>query len=315
MALNIYSQKWLEKKFEQRVKFDEPMSKHTSLKVGGPADAFIISETRQELSEVISWAEQNSLRWMVIGGGTNLLVKDTGIQGIVVILSGQLATVEIENEDENNYLIKAAAGAKMQSVCRFAIEKGAEGLNFAIGIPGTAGGAVVMNAGTSMGSIENILETVTFLLPNKGVVVLVKDELHFKYRSLALKKNIHTPGKKLPVILEALFRLKKGNRDTIKREAEKIFDSRMKNQPIWLPSAGCFFKNPPTGEPAGKLIELAGLKGAKTGGAKISEKHANYLVNTGNASAEDFLSLMEKIQDTVLKRFNVKLEPEVKIAG
>ncbi len=315
MVLNSKLKKWLEKNFQERVKFDEPMAKHTSLNVGGPADAFVTTENKKELAELIHWAGQNSLNWFVIGSGTNLLVSDSGIRGIVIVLTKELEEVTEKSENDKIYLLKAAAGLKMQSFCRLAIEKGAEGMNFAIGIPGTIGGAIAMNAGTSLGSIEDVIETVTFLLPDKAVVELEKDKLDFRYRELSLKNSVFNNIKRLPVIIEGCFSLTKGSRETIKKEAEQILKARRTKQPTSLPNAGCFFKNPASKEPAGKLIELAGLKGSQVGGAQISEKHANFFVNTGNASAKDFLILMETVKKTVFERFNIKLEPEVKIAG
>ena len=315
MVLNSKLKQWLEKNFQERVKFDEPMANHTSLRVGGPADAFVITENKKELAELIHWAGQNSLNWFVIGGGTNLLVSDSGIRGIAIVLTKELEEVTEKTKNDKTYLLKAAAGLKMQSFCRLAIEKGAKGMNFAIGIPGTIGGAIAMNVGTSLGSMEDVIETVTFLLPDKAVVELEKDKLDFRYRELSLKNSVFNNIKRLPVIIEGCFSLTKGNRETIKKEAEQILKARRTNQPTSLPNAGCFFKNPASEEPAGKLIELAGLKGSQVGGAQISEKHANFIVNTGNASAKDFLILMETVKKTVLQRFNIKLEPEVKIAG
>lgn len=315
MTLDSKLKKWLETTFSERVKFDEPMAKHTSLRVGGPTDAFVMVENKEELSELVRKALESDTKWLVIGAGTNLLVSDSGIQGIVVVLTKSLEELSTPDEDENTFLFKASAGLKIQTFCRLAAEKGARGMNFAIGIPGTVGGAIAMNAGTSLGSMEDVIETVTFLHPEKGIVELEKDELDFRYRELAIRHPIEDATDSLPIILEGGFRLAKGDPRTIKQEADQLLKKRWKNQPVSLPNAGCFFKNPSSTKPAGRLIDLAGLKGFQVGGAKISEKHANFFVNTGNASANDFLTLMETVRTTVFERFNIKLESEVKIAG
>jgi UDP-N-acetylmuramate dehydrogenase len=314
-ALNRKMKQWLEIKFQERVKFDEPMATHTSLKVGGPADAFITTENKEELADLIHWAWQSDLKWFVIGGGTNLLISDRGIRGIVIVLTKELEAVSEKPGNGNTYNFKAAAGVKLQSFCRITVEKGAKGMNFAIGIPGTIGGAIAMNAGTSLGSMKDVVEAVTFLLPDKKVVELKKDKLDFRCGGLALEHGVFENIEVSPVILEGCFHLDRGNREAMKKDAEKIRSARRKSQPTSLPNAGCFFKNPVAGEPAGKLIELAGLKGRQVGGAQISEKHANFMVNTGNASAKDFLTLMETVKKKVFERFHIMLEPEVKIAG
>lgn len=315
MSLNRKMKKWLEIKFQERVKFDEPMARYTSLKVGGPADAFVITENKEELAELLHWAWQNNLNWFVVGGGTNLLIRDSGIRGIVILLTKELEEVTEKPGDGKAYYFAAAAGVKLQSFCRIAVDKGAKGMSFAIGIPGTIGGAIAMNAGTSLGSMQDVIEAVTFLLPDKKVVELKKDKLDFRYRGLNLNNDVFENKKVSPVIIEGCFHLTKGNREAIKKDGEQIRKARRLSQPTTLPNAGCFFKNPVSGESAGKLIELAGLKGSQVGGAKISEKHANFMVNTGNASAKDFLTLMEAVKKKVFERFHIMLEPEVRIAG
>lgn len=315
MSLNRKMKKWLEIKFQERVKFDEPMARYTSLKVGGPADAFVITENKEELAELLHWAWQNNLNWFVVGGGTNLLIRDSGIRGIVILLTKELEEVTEKPGDGKAYYFAAAAGVKLQSFCRIAVDKGAKGMSFAIGIPGTIGGAIAMNAGTSLGSMQDVIEAVTFLLPDKKVVELKKDKLDFRYRGLNLNNDVFENKKVSPVIIEGCFHLTKGNREAIKKDGEQIRKARRLSQPTTLPNAGCFFKNPVSGESAGKLIELAGLKGSQVGGAKISEKHANFMVNTGNASAKDFLALMEAVKKKVFERFHIMLEPEVRIAG
>ena len=314
-SLKAGMKKWLETNFQEQVTFDEPMAQHTSLKVGGPADAFVRVENKNKLAELVHWARHHHIHWFIIGGGTNLLVSDSGIRGIVMVLKKELEEITEQPVGGDAYCFRAGAGAKLQSLCRMAAEKGARGMNFAIGIPGTVGGAIAMNAGTSLGSMKDVVEAVTFLLPDKTIVELKKDRLGFSYRNLSIADDGFDNEEPPPIILEGCFHLARGDKAAIKKEAQKIRDARWQRQPVELPNAGCFFKNPDTGDSAGKLIELAGLKGIQVGGAKVSEKHANFMVNTGDASAKDFIVLMETVKKRVFDRFNIMLEPEVKIAG
>jgi len=314
-SLKARMKKWLETTFREQVAFDEPMARHTSLKVGGPADAFVRVEDKKKLAELVHWAGHNHIHWLIVGGGTNLLISDSGIRGIVIVLTREFEEITEKPAGGGAYCFRAGAGAKLQSLCRMAAEKGAQGMNFAIGIPGTVGGAIAMNAGTSLGSMKDVVEAVSFLLPDKTIVELKKDRLGFNYRSFSIADDGFDNKDTPPVILEGCFHLTRGDKETIKKDAQKIRDARWQHQPTALPNAGCFFKNPESGDTAGKLIELAGLKGIQVGGAKVSEKHANFMVNTGDASAKDFILLMETVKKRVFDRFNIMLEPEVKIAG
>lgn len=314
MPLESDSIKWLTSRFKDSVKFDEPMSRHTHFKVGGPADAFVAPESREDLIQLVTWTDSKGIPLLIIGNGTNLLVKDNGIRGIVVVLAK--CSNKISKKDENNreILITAPAGAKLQELCSFAIKSGIGGMNYAVGIPGTVGGAITMNAGTALGSTEDVLDDVLIMLPDGKTERIKKSEIDFSYRNLSFGKKINI-YKGRPVILEGSFRLFSSDAATLKEEAEKILSMRRKKQPVSFPSAGSFFKNPVQGKAAGRLIEKAGLKGKKIGGAQVSEKHANFIINTGGASASDILALMEFVQETVFKTFNIKLEPEVKIVG
>jgi UDP-N-acetylmuramate dehydrogenase len=207
------------------------------------------------------------------------------------------------------------AGVRMQVLCRFALEHGLAGLNFALGIPGTVGGGIMMNAGTAYSWIENVLEAVTVLLPNGQIQEITRDRLKFSYRNLSLNMGLNQEFQAHPVIIDGSFCLHPADPVKLKAEAKKILKMRIKRQPIGYPSAGCFFKNPADGKTAGQLIDLAGLKGKAIGGAEVSSKHANFLVNTGQATAADFLALMEFVHETVLKMFDIDLESEVKIVG
>lgn len=315
MALDPDTKEWLVKVFGSNVRFDESMSRHTSLGVGGPAEAFVVPENHDELVELINWSRQKALPYLVIGDGTNLLVKDSGLSGIVIVLTKCLKTITQLDKGDSSVTVTAMAGVRMQTLCRFAIEHGLEGMNFALGIPGTVGGGIMMNAGTDRGSIEDVLDSIKVLLPMGMIKTIGKDELNFGYRELSFSQGKTDVYQGQPIILDGSFRLHLKDSGELKKEAELILKNRRKSQPTGGLSAGCFFKNPESGKTAGELIELAGLKGKRKGGAQISPKHANFIINTGQASASDFLALMELVQETVITMFNIDLKPEVKIVG
>jgi len=314
MSLDTDSIKWLKSRFKDSVKFDEPMSRHTHFKVGGPADAFVAPESIEDLTQIVIWTDGKGIPLLIIGDGTNLLVKDNGIRGIVVVLAKCTKKISKKAEKKREVLITAQAGAKLQELCSFAIKNGLGGMNYAVGIPGTVGGAITMNAGTSHGSTGDVLDDVLIMLPDGQNRRIKKTEIDFSYRNLSFRKNINI-DKGRPIILEGSFRLFPSDATMLKEKAEEILRMRRKKQPVSLPSAGSFFKNPAQGKAAGRLIEKAGLKGKKIGGAQVSEKHANFIINTGGSSASDILALMEFVQKTVFKTFNIELEPEVKIVG
>jgi len=314
MPLDTDSKKWLKSHFKDSVKFDEPMSRHTHFKVGGPADAFIVPESREALKQLVIWTDSKGIPLLIIGNGTNLLVKDNGIRGIVIVLAKCPKKISKKAEKNREVIVTAPAGAKLLELCSFAIKSGLGGMNYAVGIPGTVGGAITMNAGTAHGSTEGVLDNVLIMLPDGKTTRVKKTEIDFSYRNLSFGKDINI-YKGRPIILEGSFRLYPFDAATLKKEAEEILRMRSKKQPVSFPSAGSFFKNPEQGKAAGRLIEKAGLKGKKLGGAQVSEKHANFIINTGDASASDILELMEFVQETVFKTFNIELEPEVKIVG
>jgi len=314
MSLEPDSIQWLKSRFKDSVQFDEPMSRHTHFKVGGPADAFITPESLEDLAQLVIWAGSKGIPLLIIGDGTNLLVKDNGIRGVVIILAKFTKKISKKAEKGREVIVTAPSGAKLRELCSFAIKSSLGGMNYAIGIPGTVGGAITMNAGTVHGSTEGVLNDVLLMLPDGQKKRIKKTEIEFSYRNLSFGKEIKT-DQGLPIILEGSFRLYPFDAAKLKREAEKILKMRNKKQPLSFPSAGSFFKNPEQEKAAGRLIEKAGLKGKKIGGAQISEKHANFIINTGNATASDILELMELIQETVFNFFNIELEPEVKIVG
>jgi len=296
-----------------KVAFDEPMAAHTWFRLGGPADVYVAPESADELISLIKWLAAENVFYVVIGGGSNLLVRDKGIRGVVIDTSAGIKGVSVNDEGAAATGVRAMAGEHLNRLCRFAIDRGLSGLNFAIGIPGTVGGAVMMNAGTPRGAMENVLVQVTVLFPDGRVEVLSEASLEFEYRGLKLPE--HAAASPSPVILDASFQLYPANRDKLAAEAEALLKQRQAVQPKGGASAGCFFKNPETGEPAGALIDRAGMKGVSYGDAQVSEVHANFILNRGRASAADILQLMEKVQAAVYEKFQVLLDPEVRIVG
>lgn len=314
-ALDATAKKWLQQTFGSAVVFDEPMSRHTYFRVGGPADALVSPKTLDGLLELAGWSRANSIPTMVIGGGTNLLVRDGGVRGVVVSIGKCLDRIHHAKTAGPEVRVTAGAGARMASLCRYAVNQGFKGMNFATGIPGTVGGAIVMNAGTRHGCVGDVLAAVTILAPGLRRVRMERAALNFGYRALDWTADMSDPAAGLPIILEADFRLARADRRTVAEEADRFWSERKSSQPVHEPSAGCFFKNPATGRTAGQLIDMAGLKGRRSGGATVSTEHANFIVNKGNATARDILELRDIIQKTVFERFQVTLETEVKIVG
>jgi UDP-N-acetylmuramate dehydrogenase len=315
MLLDQDSRNRLKNLFGSCVGFDEPMSRHTYFRVGGPAEAFIAPESIEQLAEIIIWSRDKGIPYIVIGDGSNLLVKDNGIPGIVILLTKCLNGIFCSGKETEPVIVTAMAGVRIQTLCRFAIEEGLSGINFALGIPGTVGGAIMMNAGTSYGSVSDILDSVNVMISSGAMLKITKDEMAFSYRKLSWNKNLTDQYEGEPIIIDGCFRLCRSDPALLKKEAGRILKKRRENQPAEMPSAGCFFKNPPAGKTAGQLIDMAGLKGTRIGGAEISAKHANFIVNTGKASASDIFELMQLVQKKVFDRFNINLEPEVKIVG
>ena len=315
MSLNREANNWLRHRCGQNVKFDEPMSKHTYFRIGGPVDAFVVPQRRKDLIDLIIWAGQTQQPYIVIGDGSNLLVRDAGIRGLVIVLTKCLNKISGLDSGDDTTIISAMAGARLQALCKFAIESGLEGMNFAIGIPGTIGGGIMMNAGTAAGSMEDVLDSIEVLLPGGELLAIERGQLVFRYRNLSLKNAALNGDLEKTIILEGRFQMRPSDARYLKKEAQEMWNKRRMAQPSNYASAGCFFKNPASGKTAGELIELAGLKGKRVGGAEVSSKHANFIINTDNATAADVMALMEIVQETVSQTFNIELKPEVKIVG
>lgn len=309
------SRKCLTGIFGKRIKFDEPMCDHTSFHTGGPADAFVLPESIEELTNLVSWCTDRELPYFIIGGGTNLLVRDKGIRGVVISLKDCLNLILVQGREGDKVFVKAMAGARLGSLCAFAVTRGFADMNFALGIPGTIGGSIVMNAGTLAGSIADVIDSVEIMFSDGVTKVFKKERIKFDYRKLLLKGEKGHYSLQHGIILGGHFKLCIRDSGKLKKDAKTILLNRKKSQPIFYPSAGCFFRNPLSGKTAGELVDMSGLKGVVRGGAQVSEKHANFIVNRNNASASDILQLAEYVREKVLQRFNVDLKPEVKIIG
>ena len=278
---------------------DEPMSKHTTFRVGGPCDIFVSVADVKEAEEVIRLLSVNEVPYFIIGNGSNLLVCDEGYRGVIVEIGKNFSDITIEGTT-----VTAQAGALLVKVANESYKAGLTGLEFASGIPGTIGGGVFMNAGAYGGELKDVVKTVTVLDMSTGSVIDIPGEqMDFSYR--------HSIAKEKPyLILKAVMELSDGDKELIKARMDELKEQRTTKQPLEYPSAGSTFKRP-EGYFAGKLIQDAGLKGYSVGGAMVSEKHSGFVVNTGNATAGDVTTLIEDVQRIVNEKFGVMLEPEV----
>ena len=280
---------------------NELMKNHTSFKIGGPADEFCQVTSAEEIQELICYAKEKNIPYTIIGNGSNLLVSDKGIRGLVIKIAKGFDSAEVSDTK-----ITASAGILLSKLAKVALANSLSGLEFASGIPGTLGGAVYMNAGAYGGEIRDVVKSVTYLEDGK-IKTADKEELGFGYR----KSRFSDSG---CIILSAELELKAGDKDKISEKMEDFKERRCSKQPLSMPSAGSTFKRP-EGYFAGKLIEDAGLKGFGIGGAMVSEKHSGFVVIQGGATARDVLNLIEHIQKTVYEKFGVTLDTEVKMLG
>ena len=241
-------------------------------------------------------------------------MKDNGIRGLVICLAGIKGKIEAVQKDKTNIFVTASSGRLLSSLGRFALENGLEGLNFTAGIPGTVGGAVMMNSSAGKGKISDVISCLEVLAPAGGVKILGKKDIVFSSKGL-VAQVLEVENSYKPVVLKATFKLKKGDKKKLRAQWNEILNKRNSSQPVSLPSAGCFFKNPEPGISAGMLIDRAGLKGERCGNAMVSEKHANFIVNLGGARAIDILRLKKRVEEKVFDFFSIHLETEVKIEG
>ena len=306
------ARQWLSNLLGPAVRFNETLAKHTTFRIGGPADAFAEPEHESQLTQVIQWAQHNKIPWWVMGGGSNLLVRDHGIRGVVIRLS---AMTDVQWEVEHSAVhLTAGAGLPTKQMCALALRYGWRGMNFALGIPGTLGGAILMNAGTAQGCMADVLTAVTVITAAGKKRRVTRDQLQFQYRGLQWPGSVEDK-KRQAIVLAAELKLAMADRDNIRRQARGLMQARVQRQGKRRPCAGSFFKNPSTDLPAGRLIDQAGLKGVRIGDAQVSRRHANFIVNRGHATAEEVLRLMDRIQKRVKAEFGIDLTPEVCIVG
>lgn len=277
---------------------DEPMDKHTTFRVGGSADCFVEIGTVEELSAIIRYLKQTERNYIVLGNGSNVLVGDKGFRGVVLHMGNRFSNIVVDGT-----AIKAQAGAMLAVVAKTAAKHSLTGLEFAAGIPGTIGGAVVMNAGAYDGEMKQVVKSVTVLSENGEVMVLSKETMNFGYRTSVIKNRPF-------IVLETELVLQEGDVSEIETKMTDFNEKRRSKQPLEFPSAGSTFKRP-DGYFAGKLIMDAGMRGFCIGGAQVSERHCGFIINKGNATAADISELMDEVTERVKERFFVTLEPEV----
>lgn len=284
-----------------RACFDEPLKKHTSFKIGGNAKLFVVPESDSALSLLLKKCNEDGVRTLILGNGSNMLVSDEGIDAVVILMLREAGEIKLLDETT----VYCDAGVSLTRLCRFALENSLSGLEFAFGIPGSVGGAVYMNAGAYGGEIKDVITKCDYLTPDGDCCSMEAKDMALGYRTSIFNKNNC-------VITGAYFSLKKDSPDLIKDRMNDFLSRRKDKQPLEYPSAGSTFKRP-EGYFAGALIEQSGLKGYSIGGAQVSEKHAGFVINKGNATAKDVVSLVEYIKKKVKEDSGVDLEPEIKI--
>lgn len=288
----------------QQIKKDEPMCKHTSLKIGGNADIFIVIKEEQALKYIMQVAKQHHISTTFIGNGTNLLVKDNGIRGIVAQIG--IEQIQIEKQEQNAKVI-LGAGVKNAILAQMLLKEEIAGFEFAAGIPGTIGGAIYMNAGAYGSQMQDIVKEVTYMDENTTQYTISNEACKFAYRTSMFQNNHF-------IITKVVLELPYGNKDQIKQKMEENKIARMEKQPYQMPSAGSSFKRGKDFITA-KLIDECGLKGYQIGGAQVSTKHAGFIVNTGGATAKDVIELIKQVQKMVLEKCEKQIELEIKIIG
>jgi len=282
----------------EHIRMQEPMSKHTTFRVGGPAKMLVQVEGTEQLQKIVSYLSRLEEPYIVIGNGSNLLVSDKGYDGVVLKIASGMENIQVRGEK-----IHVQAGALLTKTAMEAAKHGLTGMEFASGIPGCIGGAVVMNAGAYDGEMSHVVESVTVVNQTGELMVLDRNTMEFSYRNSIIKNRPY-------IVAEAVLRLQKGEEAQIRSKMDEFAKLRREKQPLEYPSAGSTFKRP-EGYFAGKLIMDAGLRGYRIGGAQVSEKHCGFLVNVGNATAEDIHELIMVVQETVKEKLHVELETEV----
>ena len=287
---------------EERVLVDEPMKQHTTFRVGGNADYFVMPQSAEEVKNIVALCKEADMPYYILGNGSNLLVGDKGYRGVIIQIYKEMNHIRIDGDK-----VIAQAGALLSRVGTATLEAELTGFEFAAGIPGTVGGAVFMNAGAYGGEMKDIIANATVLTQDGDIVTINKEDLELGYRTSVIAKKGY-------VVLEAEYQLQKGDKEAIRARMDELKVQRVTKQPLEYPSAGSTFKRP-EGYFAGKLIQDAGLRGFQVGGAQVSEKHCGFVINKDQATAADIQELMRQVSDKVMQEFGVKLEPEVKTLG
>ncbi|MCS7263213.1 MAG: UDP-N-acetylmuramate dehydrogenase [Armatimonadetes bacterium] len=300
--MNESESKNLAKLVTEPPKFKEPMKHHTTLRVGGPADVLVTVHNVDELQKVVQFAKEHDIQILVLGEGSNLIVRDGGIKGIVLRLSGELTKFKFDTLE-----VEVGGGAYLPHLLVKAAQRGLSGLECCTGVPGTVGGALISNAGSAEEFIGNRVSRVTVLTHEGELRVVERDELRFGYR----QSNLKDLGL---VIVSVVLNLTRDDPKAIMERIHRRWRYRWETQPVNLPCAGCIFKNPPN-DRAGRLLDASGLKGVRIGDAQVSTVHANFIINLGNAKAKDVIDLAELMRRTVKEKFNISLEYEVQIVG
>lgn len=287
---------------EDQILKDEPMDKHTTFRAGGKADYLVMPSNEEQVRDLVLLLKKENVPYYVMGNGSNLLVRDQGFKGVIIQIARKMNQIRVEGET-----IYAQAGALLSKIAAQALGEGLTGFEFASGIPGTLGGAVMMNAGAYSGEMKQVIVNACVLTSAGEIAVIPADLMELGYRTSVFAKN-------QDIILSAQLKLEYGNEAVIREYMDELKEQRVSKQPLEYPSAGSTFKRP-EGYFAGKLIQDAGLRGFQVGGAQVSEKHCGFVINKDHATATDILSLMEQVSDKVEEKFGVRLEPEVKIIG
>lgn len=286
----------------ENILLEEPMHKHTTFRVGGPAEVFVTVENKEQLEKIIKYLNLEERPYFILGNGSNLLVGDKGYRGVIIRLGGEFNTLKTEGT-----LLTAGASVLLSAAARAAMENGLTGMEFASGIPGSIGGGVKMNAGAYDGEMRQIVESVQVMYKDGSILDLDNETMEFGYRNSVIKNRPY-------VVLQVSLRLQPGNREEILARMNELAARRKEKQPLEFASAGSTFKRP-EGYFAGKLIMDSGLRGARIGGAQISEKHCGFVINDGTATAADIAELIQEVSETVKEKFGVTLEPEVILLG
>ena len=278
---------------------NEPLKAHTTFKIGGNAEAVVFIDSSKSLSEILGFLKEKNVRCFVIGKGSNILADDNGFDGVIIKIGKDFSEIKLTGDNE----IYCTAGASLSEVCKFALDNSLTGLEFAYGIPGTAGGGLYMNAGAYGGELKDVVKSAHYIDTDGGIKEINAPDMELAYRTSIFAK------KKDLIITDMTFSLKKGDKADIKAKMDELMDKRRTKQPLEYPSAGSTFKRP-EGSYASLLIEECGLKGLTVGGAQVSEKHSGFVINVGGATFDDVMKLTQKVQDIVLEKTGFKLELE-----